>query len=710
MVPKISIGKGYSKRSKFDLSNTCSGTLSFGEVVPTYAHQFESNAKIHYKQGDFIRLSAMVAPTFTKSISLKTRNVFVPYNTLFEGFDDFISQNNSATWFKVGTYDKVPNCNNNWLALVLLRFSVFNVYLAHQDAYALPSRLEFVTEEHLNPNYISGLFNILVSRAGINSNDSFISNFFRKCELNSVGSGQYPNPVTPLNSDFNLYIDEALAVSGETKDVVFCFRLNDAGKRIYKILLGLGYRLDFTAANDIYNVNLLPLFAFYKAYFDSYYPQRYLNYKNTWCYYLLHYLYDQHVTDISNTHEFKYPTYNPSGYTFPQILTNFFEEELSQCFYTYAPDYYSSQLPTITNSISDGLGSAASSGTSPNVEITDNNFVHIRSSETSDSKINAMHIKLLLKLQHYVNKNSIIGRNVTDYLKAHGLGDYTLLNDSMQLGDFSTSINVSDINVTANTETEEGGYSPVGSYTGKGTGVRSSSDSVDFEVPSTGLFVSFCSVVPDLGYCQGVDGYINTLSHNEFFHPEFDSLGFEATPKRNLTTNSEFQFLKGGGESVIGVSSNSVFGFAPRYYSLKFKQNKIFGDMFIKSMRDSLLPYTLDRFIPSSVVGETDASEEFPHIYSISAPLNSDIFCGLHWRFLGKFPWLSNYTRIFNNYIQKNNVGSFKRFDDNPPISNINVDNFIIHVDNRCTVYSYMLPVSESFDTEDNRNFNVSHT
>ena len=58
----------------------------------------------------------------------------------------------------------------------------------------------------------------------------------------------------------------------------FAFRLSNFGKRLRKILMGLGYQIDFRAKNE---VSILPLFAYYKAYFDSFGLTLYQNYLHT---------------------------------------------------------------------------------------------------------------------------------------------------------------------------------------------------------------------------------------------------------------------------------------------------------------------------------------------------------------------------------------------------------------------------------------------
>ena len=114
-----------------------------------------------------------------------------------------------------------------------------------------------------------------------------------------------------------------------------CYRLNERGRALRKILLGLGYN---PSIDDSTTVSLLPLLAFYKAYYDRFVPFRSKPWSSTRCYQLIMYL--QNRPSISGNLSF---SAKPHTVTAQQDENDLFSlwiiEELSQCYSTRDVDY-----------------------------------------------------------------------------------------------------------------------------------------------------------------------------------------------------------------------------------------------------------------------------------------------------------------------------------------------------------------------------------
>ena len=114
-------------------------------------------------------------------------------------------------------------------------------------------------------------------------------------------------------------------------------------------------------------------------------------------------------------------------------------------------------------------------------------------------------LKVLERLSKFVSKNSVIGRKVESYIKAHY--DSTVLSsffkDSKFVFQFNSDCSINDVMSTAQTAPADGVGENLGAYAGKGIGFGD--DKVNFEAPSFGFFLIFTNVAPKSGFYQGDD-------------------------------------------------------------------------------------------------------------------------------------------------------------------------------------------------------------
>lgn len=111
----------------------------------------------------------------------------------------------------------------------------------------------------------------------------------------------------------------------------FAFRLSSFGKRLRKIIQGLGYSIDLTSKEK---VDFLAFIAYYKAYFEGFAPKLYASYETTHAYNLQWYA-DQAV----GNYDFDVLFTGTPPTDFWQFII-----DLGQCFYTDDQDFVSAHI------------------------------------------------------------------------------------------------------------------------------------------------------------------------------------------------------------------------------------------------------------------------------------------------------------------------------------------------------------------------------
>ena len=164
------------------------------------------------------------------------------------------------------------------------------------------------------------------------------------------------------------------------------------------IFVGLGYSCDLFDSKD---VSFIPLLSYYKAWFDSYSPQRTLSWLQTTAYGLIQAIADRYVTYFDGVH-----TINAQD----QQNFNKFFTDLAKCFYATPDDFVSVHR---SKPILDGR----------TVKYTDefavNGFYNMESgSNTNPPKpLSLTMLSTIQKLTRFVNKDSVIGKKMTDWVK-----------------------------------------------------------------------------------------------------------------------------------------------------------------------------------------------------------------------------------------------------------------------------------------------------
>lgn len=557
----------------------------------------------------------------------------------------------------------------------------------------------------------------------------------------------YPySPVLPDSADFLIGHEVNVLQTDKTTTqpnrVYFAIKLSSFGKRIRKILLGLGYQINFGSAEQ---VSLYPLFAYYKAYFDSFGLTLFQNWESTNAAKMLSWFdYENKFADVvTNTSRSDWSdNYLDAAFwrssktvdngsepmtddTITRNLWSFFVD-LGNTFATDSQDYVSAHIATTAVSPKLGLSSEFIDVDSVGAGITE-----INSSENSPTEPVNSHAyvnkvihgnldsEYLKKLYKWTNYNTIAGRRIAELLRAQGLGAYVDECKSNFIGSYDLQINIDDVVSSADTKvgaSDEGAL--LGQYGGKGLSFGKGRK-WSWETSEDGYFIVMAAMIPQSGYCQAVDGDLLCVEKLDFYNPEFDGLGMEATRKLQVlgTANVFRTASDGGNSSSYGVFDkwNKNFGFIPRYSSLKIANNKMNGDFNLRSTRTKFLPYTMDKLIDvdDKQIVAVDGQRGY-EVYKFADGLALDSVPTANpiWRFVARYPWLENYNRIFANtgsdvlqYLV-NVVGTSSWFD----LESQQEDNFLVHNVFNVQYYAAMLPIEESFETKNNGNEGASNT
>ena len=468
---------------------------------------------------------------------------------------------------------------------------------------------------------------------------------------------------------------------------MICFKFSQAGLRLRKIFLGLGYSLTF---EDESYLSFAPLLAFYKAYYDRFGLSRDLPFETTSCFSLIksieNYKIDYTLSAVKDN--------TPFG--------NFIHKELSECWYTTANSYIAAHRSSLTNGISSRSLSfrGYQLGRAPLVPSTPGSsyvtpFPSIGTKGDGNISFTALSLDVLKRLTTFVNKDSAIGKRLSDWVRVHYGADVSnsLFEDSNRINEWRTNIDIDDVFSTSDTadigKDKKGDY--LGAYAGKGSGFSQSGFS--FRAPVHGFVFVMSCVVPLSNTFQGNDPTLLAIDLDTIPQPEFDALGFEATP-RNVFIGDNGVYSSA---APTANSSADTFGFVPRYTGFKTKKNIVNGDMYKGYYQTDLLPYFNDRLLYNNeadckILVSDDSS-------GVVTKLHFDITnnhvpnASTEFQKICRYAFMGDYDRLFYN------VSSVFSTVENTAFPRD--DNFIVQSVFDVKVSNFLKPVQNSYDTID---------
>ena len=668
------VNKTYTHDFSFD-NNT---TMSFGFCQPLLSQYMSPGDKVNLNCKQLLRLAPMPAPTFGR-IKVVNSARFVPIASVFPAFDAFVSNTSVSGTGKDYVPESLPFISQNILALNLLRTSKGRIGSIKTNSTFSPYVVDLPLGKKFPDNVDLG--NFLFKSLGLPDSfpaeivKAYVIPFFPSQSAYLVNSKAFSIDFSKQDSislglegaDYIINSSSNYALLGNNE--LLLIKLSSRSRKLRTILRGLGYSCDLS---DTTSVSILPLLSYYKAWFDLYCPQRSINWHSTNAYKLINFIYNNGVSDMSKSNVFS-------------LFVNFIDD-LVDCYYSIPDDYYSVHTEKPVN-VSDSRmiipnSPNGSEGLDVSVDFMGSSLPVV----SNGVDMSGVTIRTLLKYSKFINKNSVIGAKVADYIRTHYGADVAddMFGSSLNAGSFVVNADINDVFSTSDTfDVANQSGKELGSYAGKGIGY--SDGKIDFRSSTFGYFLIISSVVPKSGYYQGNDGYLTALNRFEIPNTEFDGLGFELTP------NSLMYDYGGVIKDGLKKLSSTSFGFIPMMSKLKYKKDIVNGDFSLRSTKDSLHSYHLEHDIIAYDLRTIDSKGKCVE-FNNSIPAASTA-----WRFPCKYSWLGNFNRIFYNAAQPYNQLFFHQSGDFSPID----DNFILQ-----TVFDFkftckLKPLSMSYDTID---------
>lgn len=616
LIPKISLGIS-SKRSKSNLSFDSQTTANIGFVQPTMCRMLVPDSSINVKNRTLVRMSPLVNPTFGR-LSQRDYFTFVRMSDLFLPWAEFLAGKPYANFEESWIPTSLPRFDlRSFVAHVITHNSYIGISPGSNPYITFNANSEFTRTEFNNmiesimdslesyriiSDYSDirfgddtakddpfGLCSIVVRHEGRDSS----SNYYK---TNSGFNGQSCNiePVTYQNSDLTIWIpadvaqdlgtyswreDESTVSSYDMSQGYYLhFRLKQYAKNLRKVLIGLGYSWSIF---DVEQYTPFAFLAFYKAWFETFHPLRNIQFTDTLAYRII----KQTETTL------------PASALLTS-LCEWFDTELKDAFYYYtSPDYFSASLYNLGDNTLDN-GQYETIQTPMNGNINSYTSGGSRSSVTQNAYQNGssyaygVGLEIMRKLMKFTNKNNVIGRSIRDYAKTHyNIDDLQSdANLAVKINSHKIDINFDDV---TNLSASNDAY--LGEYAGKGIGYKQS-DTTYFTTPDFGFFICMSVVVPESGYYQGSLKENKIADKFEFFTPEFDALGYDVITRGEIKNDFD---TESADYRPTDFDTAKGFGFIPRYSHFKVARNIVNGDLTLRSTREGLQGYYLDKQFPS---------------------------------------------------------------------------------------------------------------
>lgn len=533
---KMMVNSAITESTKMDLSCDFITTGDFFEVTPVYIKEMVPGEHIKIVSEEFTRLQPLNVPTFGRG-NVNTRGFFVPMRTIMSQWNEFITDAPSVTG---------------------------GINVSTAPTMVIPGQVPSFSAEVMTEAFLR--------QCGV-------TGFPAVANVDSWGSATTTQPTV---------FDYAVSVQG----TVWYLTLNQQGRRVKKTIESLGYKLypmKSTAVGTYPNVpelvwSALPLFAVAKIYVDWYinsaygilyedalYIERMLKNVDP-SYYTVQVGPMAHLLDfiVMANYDSDYfvsawdnpVSPNPGAFTAPVIFKDVTVSGTS--------------LHGVTTQV-DNVGGPNTDGgrnlyNTPRMVGLDANGNY--TSSTSPYQISEYALTALKSLTDYMKRHQMVGVHAFDrYLSRFGKGlADEQLDRSKYLGAHKGSLQFGDI-MSTSSDTSDG--KGLGSFAGKG--ISYDKGTFEFTTNEYGYIVLISSIIPSVGYFQGIDRNILHVNKLDFWTPEFDNLGVQ-------TINSSELFVPINGADPTVYSYSYTFGFTPRYSEYKFSKDRLTGDFTVNSI------------------------------------------------------------------------------------------------------------------------------
>lgn len=649
------------QRNKFSLHHNHLTTTDFFKLQPVVCRKVEPNDEMNIDCTSFVRLFPMPFPVFGR-IRYYNRCFFVPYRQIMEGFNEFITDTNyntsdgfvkiqSAPYFtnkdicdafmastsdtplgQDPLIDNIPDAyywngkslvdNTGVMVYWKIGSSQTYVWFTLEDNNQIHVHYGTSTDFDMANSHVQG------SMSQSHDSDTGITTLtmFSKWDDDTSFTFSFNDP--DYVSTLIRWIDLPGSFDGDTPlsdvpyenvkyDFVFhgssdvYYRFTNRGRHFYTVLCSLGYRVDFSSAGGSFTetkkLSAGKLLAYLKVYLDWYHPSAYsednalrLNFRGVAS--AGHHITYQHIMEIAYgldfvTYERDYFTgawQNPTGpnvslspvdFGDPTVVNN-----TGQSNYNYR-SWLKMNSPNQSERGSLNGTPTLSGGNSRNGQSP--------SQTQYPENLSYYMIEQLRALTNVSRRAQLTGNRAVDrYLAQYGIKlDDDRVNRCYYIGGYHYDADIMDIMSTADTS-----QAALGDYAGKGIAYSDAHRSFHFESGKEhGFIIVVSSVVPSVGYVQGVDAENLQLSRYQFFTGDFDNLGTQAQQNQELFSDYGMPSPNGTVYPKV-LAADGVRGFVPRYIEEKIGRDFLTGDFNIPSRREGMDAFHLFRLVNDPAV------------------------------------------------------------------------------------------------------------
>ena len=788
---RVAVRTASRKRVPTPLNFDVNATASVGSVMPFMLRECVAGSKPTVKTRSLIRLATMLVPTYGR-MKLNLRHYFVGMSDLTENFAALLAKTPISRGVKTFTPLSLPFMSKGFLSLFSLvgshvtlyrNFSSYDdtretsecrLYKAKYGAPATENRTLLTywmsppyqndtVEQGMGPANNGDFYKQHMPEAWRDSWNGYdgpalnIAKFFYNNSAFPVGS-QFWIPIE--NKDWTTFFDITAASSGSSipsyydtsvvpldkADAVvgyrnkggtltdsqgqFAFRFSSFGQRWFNLLISSGVGVDY---NDFAaSRSVMPLFAYYKAYWESFGLELYKKWETTPVVKMLRYYDDNNGTDFGAITAVTGRAFIDTSLDIGDYPADFamwwcnFVCDVCTAFYTEEQDFTSAhtRTPTVSQQVNSPypFGANLPNNTS---NVTPNNPTQNEPSSAvgndgmpfiTGGTFTQLDLETLKRMAKQVNLRTIAGQNIAKLLEVQGYGDYVKSLKSRFIGEFEVPIDIDEITATSDAfDSQDNPRSLLGEQGAKGVGFGESKTFTCGVTRELGYYVVLASIVPESGYVNLAMAQAQNLRKNDFYTPDYDGLGYEANTKE-LTVSGQVDWT----DSVDAPRMSGVtFGFAPRYSRHKIQPNFALGGFAMRSERDYYRSFFMDKVVDvqeREVTGEREETEYYSWEIRKLTPVSRIPVASPNWRYVGRYPWLENYLRIFaetgdpkrKNYVFYASLSDFvSTFFD---FTFRDADKFIVQNRFLFNLSAPWLKITDAYETKEDGNVGKSDT
>lgn len=264
------------------------------------------------------------------------------------------------------------------------------------------------------------------------------------------------------------------------------------------------------------------------------------------------------------------------------------------------------------------------SGGSPNVvahggtlEVAEQNAEHVEIDFTPQDEpdvikgMSILNLRYAQALQKYLEITQSHKLNYKSQIKAHF--DINVSDDRSDVCKYlGGKVNVFDLNEVTNTNLTGSNSANIQS-----NGISSTSCNIDFTAREHGLIMGIYYAEPLLDYSSHISLHNLKVSSDDYFKPEFDSLGLQAA---NVYGISDFEFSN----LYFDKTKSATLGYLPRYYEYKLVQDNIDASA-VKAFPQWLIPATF-KMLFTDYLGDSNVGRVNYKCFKIRPSLLNPIF------------------------------------------------------------------------------------